>query len=368
MELAVALASTVAKQDWFWHAAAVVVGVLLLANLLLFLIVFGRRLRELVRARRTTEFQRECQQLLEEVASASGPQDLERLRARIRGFDELERPIAATMLLERLRPASPAERAAILDALREAGAIDLLLRSTHRRRPWRRALAIRTLGLLEAEEAVPELIQRVSDHSRYVREAAVRALGRIGDRRALPALAVLFLQPGRAGAGIVHEALLGLGDAAEPVFREGLSSREATVRVTSCFGIGSVVAPDEARAELGRMLADPAAEVRAAACETLGRIPSEPAPEPLALATRDLVPSVRRAAVSALGSYDDPGSVPLLLAALDDPDRDVALRAGESLVRLGRLTGAGMEARAAMADTEAWPLETARVLDSLGAV
>ena len=367
MELAVALASTIAKQDWFWHAAAIVVGVLLLANVFLFLIVFGRRLRELVRARRTAEFRRECERMLEEV-SESGPHDLEQLRARIRGLDELERPIAATMLVERLRPAAAAERAAILDALREAGAIDVLLRSIHRRRPWRRALAIRTLGLLEAEVAVPELIGRLSDRSRYVREAAVRALGRIGDRRAVPALAELFLQPGRAGAGIVYEALLGLGAAAEPFFREGLSSAEAPVRVTSCFGIASVMASAEARAELERMLADPAAEVRAAACETLGRIEDGPAPEPLARATLDPAPSVRRAAVSALGSYDDRGSVSLLRSALDDPDRDVALRAAESLVRLARLTGAGREARAAMDDTEAWPLETARLLDSLGAV
>ena len=61
-------------------------------------------------------------------------------------------------------------------------------------------------------------------------------------------------------------------------------------------------------------------------------------------------------------------SLPFLLAALDDPDRDVALRAGESLVRLGRLPNAGGHARAAIDRTEAWPLETARVLDSLGAV
>jgi HEAT repeat protein len=190
----------------------------------------------------------------------------------------------------------------------------------------------------------------------------------LGDERALPPLADLFLNPGRAGAGIVYEALLALGDASVPVFREGLSSAEESVRVTSCFGIAAAVEPEAARPELERMLADPAGEVRAAASETLGRIPGATAPGALVQATRDDAPSVRRAAVSALGSYDDSRSLPFLLAALDDPERDVALRAGESLVRLGRLRAAGAQARAAMDETEAWPLETALVLDSLGAV
>ena len=143
--------------------------------------------------------------MLEEVAAG---RDLDRLAARIRRFDELERPIAATMLLERLGTASAAERAAVLDALRQAGAIDLLVRSLHRRAPWRRALAARTLGQLGAADTVPELVERLSDGSHYVREAAVRALGRIGDERGLASLTDLFLRPGRAGAGIVYEALL----------------------------------------------------------------------------------------------------------------------------------------------------------------
>jgi HEAT repeat protein len=366
MESAALLASTVAKEQWFWGATVAIVVVLLLANVAVFLIVYGRRLRELARARRAARFQRELVPMLDEVTS--GLQDPERLRARIRKLDGLERPIAATMLLERLGPSSTAERAAVLEALRETGAVDVLLHSLGRRAPWRRALAARTLGQIGANEAVPALTEQLSDSSRYVREAAVRALGRIGDERALPPLADLFLEPGRAGAGIVYEALLALGDASDPVFREGLSSATESVRVTSCFGVAASLEPEAAKLELERMLTDPAGEVRAAACETLGRVPGATAPDALGQATRDPVPSVRRAAVSALGSYDDPRSVPFLLAALDDPERDVALRAGEALVRLGRLPSAGGRARSAIAETEAWPLETALVLDSLGAV
>jgi len=368
MEPAALLATTFGKQSWFWGAAVAVVGLLLLANLLLFVFVFARRLRDLTRVRRTARFERECEEMLDAIESASGPHDLERMRARIRGFNELERPIAAKMLIERLQSESPEQREAVLAALRDVGGTDLIMRSLRRRRPWRRSLAIGAAGLLGDTAAVPEVIEHLSDKSRYVREASVRALGRIGDERALPQLADLFLRPGRAGAGFVYEAVLGFGEASVPVFREGLSSEMPTVRLTSCFGIATVLEPAEARAELVRMLEDPAGEVRAAAAESLGRIPGTSVPDELIRATGDSVPSVRRAAVTALGSYDDAGALASLVAALDDADRDVALRAGESLVRLGRLPKAGSLARAAIDETDAWPLETARVLDSLGAV
>jgi HEAT repeat protein len=341
---------------------------LLVLNLLLFVAVFGRRLRELLRGRRSREFRGKCEQLLDELESGAGGLDAEWLRARIARFDELERPVAATMLIERVRPASAEERAALLGALREVGAIELLLRSTQRRVPWRRALAIRALGLLGAEESVRILIERLSDRSRNVREAAVRALGRIGDPQALPALADLYARPGRVGAGIVYEALLALGAPSAAVFSEGLLSPDEAIRVTSCFGIASLLEPEAARAALERMLDDPAAPVRGAACKTLGRVGGTRLPEGLAGASRDEQRTVRRESVTALGSYDDPKAVQQLLAALEDRDRDVAVRAGESLVRLGRLPRVGPQAAAAIEETRAWPLETALVLDSLGAV
>ena len=43
------------------------------------------------------------------------------LRTQIGTFDELERPIAATMLIERMKPASEEERLQTLAVLREAG-------------------------------------------------------------------------------------------------------------------------------------------------------------------------------------------------------------------------------------------------------
>jgi HEAT repeat protein len=115
------------------------------------------------------------------------------------------------MLIERLRPMSVEERTQALEALREVDAIPLLVRSTRRWMPWRRALAARTLGWIGAGEAVPALLERLDDGNRRVRESAVRALGRIGDLRALPQLDELFRAPGSLGAGVVYDALVSLG-------------------------------------------------------------------------------------------------------------------------------------------------------------
>jgi hypothetical protein len=68
---ALQLASTTGKQAWLWETTVVVVGVLIVLNLLLFLAVFGRRFRELLRGRRSARFRKEGEHLLDELASGS---------------------------------------------------------------------------------------------------------------------------------------------------------------------------------------------------------------------------------------------------------------------------------------------------------
>jgi HEAT repeat protein len=359
------LAVTTGKQTWLWVVADVVIGVLLVLNLLLIAVVHVRRLRERSREHRVEQFRERIQQLLAKHGPGTDG-DAALVRLHLDRFNELERPIAATIMIERLEVASPEEREETLEWLRQVGAIEVLLRSVRRWAPWRRAVAIRVLGVTGADEAVPVLIERLADRSRHVREAAVRALGRIGDIRALPPLVELHVQPGRVGTGIVYEALLGFGPAAARVFSEGLCSPNEYVRVSSVFGVGATLEPADARSRLGRALADESSLVRAATADVLGRIGGNEVTEELARASRDEERSVREAAVSALATYDDPRAVQLALSALDDPDRDTALRAGETLVRLSPLTRVGAIASAVVADGEHWPIKRARILACLG--
>jgi HEAT repeat protein len=359
-----------AKQPWFWASASVIALVLLLGNILLLVAVHARRIREGVRGRRAKQARAHVEELLAELGPGSGTRDPHWLGDQVARFDELERPIAARMLIERLMPASEEERRHALQVLREAGVVDVLLRRGARSfMPWRRALAIRTLGWIGATEAVPLLIERAGDRNRWIAQAAVRALGRIGDADALGRLAALFRNPGPVGTGVVYDALIGIGRDAQPVFAHGLESPVEAVRVASCFGVSALSEPDEGRRLLDPVLADPAAAVRAAAAEAVADVSGDVVPETLARATRDDVPAVRRVAVVALGFFADPRAVDLAAAALVDPDREVAIRAGESLVRLTRLVAAAPDAVQALTRHDAdWPVERARTLASLEAV
>ena len=189
----------VAGQPWFWATAGAVALTLLLLNVLVLAAVHARRLRQYVRTRRARRFDERLRRYSTSSSRQPAPRDPGWLRTEIGGFDELERPIAAMKLIERMRPASEDERRQTLDVMREIGAVECTARSTASRMPWRRALAIRTLGWIGAEETVPALIERLSDRNRHVRELAVRALGRIGDSIVLPDLARLYDRPDVSG-------------------------------------------------------------------------------------------------------------------------------------------------------------------------
>jgi HEAT repeat protein len=353
----------------FWESVAAIVLVLVSLNVLLIVLVHARRIRQYVRGGRERRFQARVETVLASLDAPTGWRDRVWLRWQLADFDELERPLAAVALIERLRPAAPEERAEMLAVLREVGAIELLARSARSRIPWRRALAVRTLGWVGAEETVPVLIGRIGDRNRYVREAAVRALGRVGDPKVLPLLGELFRARGRVPPGAVYDALLSFGSAAAPTFVGALRSEYESVRIASCYGVAAVSEPEQARAELPPLLTDPEASVRAAAAETLGEVGGGRLPAGLVRATRDEAATVRVAATRALGVYDDPQVVELALNALLDPDRDTAVAAGESLVRLARRPATKAAAERALARSAlAWPVERALVMDSVGAV
>jgi HEAT repeat protein len=353
---------------WVWAAAGSIAALLVLLNLVLLVAVHARRLRQVVRGRRATRCRARVEEVLAELEPQARGHDPQWLRTQVERFDELERPIAASMLIERMKPAAEEERREALEYLREAGVIDVLMRATRRRMPWRRALAIRTLGWVGADEAVPVLLDRLADRNRHVREAAVRALGRIGDDRALAHLGELFLEPGAVAAGVVYDALIAYGPAASPIFRDGLGSPLESVRVAACFGIAAAAEADAARALLEPALSDEHPPVRAAAAEGLGHVGSGSVPDRLAAASRDEHAAVRRAAIRALGAFDDAHAVELAAAALPDPDREAAIRAAEALVRLSHLPAAADAARDALGRSEdTWTVERARTLASLGA-
>ena len=86
----------------------------------------------------------------------------------------------------------------------------------------------------------------LDDHNHHVREAAVEALGAIGDPAALPALRQLYLTETAVRPGIVYAALVEFGPAAADVFAEAIGSVNPRVRASACFGLAAT-ARGEAR-------------------------------------------------------------------------------------------------------------------------
>jgi hypothetical protein len=109
------------KQPWFWAAADIIVGVLLALNVLLILVVHMRCLRQRSRDRHAKQFCTRFEQLLAEHGPGRD-RDTESVRRQLGRLDELERPVAASILIERLNVASPKERERTLEWLRQVGA------------------------------------------------------------------------------------------------------------------------------------------------------------------------------------------------------------------------------------------------------
>lgn len=108
------------------------------------------------------------------------------------------------------------------------------------------------------------------------------------------------------------------------------------------------------------LASDSDGSVRAAAGTALGIIGGGKAPPELVAATVDLEASVRRSAVKALGSFDDPTTSETLDERTEDEDREVALRAAEALVALSRRSRAATAARARLESSSAWAVKYAR--------
>lgn len=199
--------------------------------------------------------------------------------------------------------------------------------------------------------------------------AAVQALGDIGSPDAIPALSDAFLERRVAPTDVVNDTLRRIGGEAVTAFERGVLSPDPIVRVSSCFGLAGFDDKSDACAfRLSEVLAsDSDARVRTAAATALGIVGGDDAPPALLDATADPEVQVRRSAVRALGSFDDPSTGEALSERTEDEDREVAIRAAESLLALAGRPRASPGARARLESSSAWAVEYARTVAEVSA-
>jgi len=274
------------------------------------------------------------------VTPAGGRDSLLVLRAAPRRH----RRLLADLLLRPLRVA----RGELIDGLREAAGVagvrELWMEDLRSGRWWRRAEAVRALGLVQDADAYDSIERLLDDEHEEVRAAAVESLGLLGDARAVGPLLGALSNASRHQRVRVVDALSRLGSEAVPAVAEHGSAHPAHVDVVAeVLGqIGGIQAIDDLLR--WTTAADPA--VRAAAVGALGTIGLDDRTYYHALrALSDANPNVRGLAARALGRAGRVDAASYVARLLDD-EWIAAAHSARALRRLGTPGETALRARA----------------------
>ncbi|MCE7883603.1 MAG: hypothetical protein DYH08_07045 [Actinobacteria bacterium ATB1] len=200
-----------------------------------------------------------------------------------------------------------------------------------------RAWAASVLGDLRSDAPPLALVRALRDEDEAVRICATRSLGKYNDTIAAPAL-IAAAREGRVAPGIVAEALVALGPEIESLLTFATADESPLVRKLAIDVVGALRLPG-ARRHVLALLSDSDRPVRIAAARALGRIGwPDVAPE-LSVHCIGSEQLLRLAAVESTVELEAPEGIPVLAAAMSDPDHLVAHRAAQGLARLANLAG-----------------------------
>ena len=282
-----------------------------------------------------------AQRIVDAVSSAAQPD----LRAMITILGWLRGPAVERALTRLLGHADV--RADVIEAVvrQDGGIVDLLVEQLGAEDVETRLAAVGALGRLGDRRATPALTRLLSG-DREVAVAASVALARLGDPAAFEALVPLLGSP---DATIRQAAIGALNSLGHPAMASRITSllgspdpllRESAVRIAGYFGyresIDAVIACCD----------DPVEGVRRAAIEHLPFLEDARTLPRIEAALRDDTPRVRAVAAQALARIDPAAARRPLLDATQDADAWVryyaarslgALRDGSAVARLGDL-------------------------------
>lgn len=276
--------------------------------------------------------------------------------------------LAEAPLMEALRdPNSDNLRtwaASILGEIRSRAAVPNLIRALWDRAESVRAAAARALGEIGDHRAVNALLEgTLRDPSALVRMEAAVALGKIGDEKSLEALQLALADPDPIVRLRAIEALEMIGPSASELLEGSLTDDDPEVRYrtaavlerlgyvqTQLDRLKSEDAIERAmarrkltligkaglRESLSAGLHDPDFRVRAQVCQVLAEV-GEKSPgilEALQLTTRDREWSVRAQAIAALGRLRAKEALPDLIERLGDQEAIVREAAAAAIAEM----------------------------------
>ena len=252
--------------------------------------------------------------------------------------------LVAVMPLAAMAPANapeahalqqPAPTAAALPASEQSsgGAVTALIETLSDANPAVRVAAVTSLGRLGDPRAIAALAKAMrEDPDPRVREAAAYALGGIDDSRAVAPL--LEALKSEKASSVREKIVHSLGEIKDPIAVSGISAvvkdPSAAVRREAVWALGELEDPAGIPALL-TMVKDEDADVRQHTAEALGQLKVTSALDALAQLTHDDNADVRSHAVNALGQIEDMRALPTLLAALKDANADVRSEAADAI-------------------------------------
>jgi hypothetical protein len=209
---------------------------------------------------------------------------------------------------------------------------------------WRRALALRALGLIQAKDRTAQLVAGLDDAHPDVRAAALDGLTDLGDPAAVPAIVARLhdtsLHRGRRGA-----ALKAFGSQCEPLLLE-MSEIDPACRFNYTRALG-ICGTHRSRPTLCNWTGDARMEVRAGAFEALAYVGLDDNAARIAiegLESDDV--QVRAMAAYALRGWQDNGAAAAHLATHLDDAWAVAVQSARTLQSMGHAGFAALQARA----------------------
>ncbi|HYM23068.1 MAG TPA: HEAT repeat domain-containing protein, partial [Vicinamibacterales bacterium] len=229
-----------------------------------------------------------------------------------------------------------------LGRLEDKRALPALLTLARDSHPYTRAFAIKGLGALKDSSALSAVLPLVNTAGtdRTIRIEAIRAAGRIGDRTAAAAL-LQIIRDGKADPQLRLEAVTAIGG----------------IHATPTSGLADVVDT------LLDVIGDPSPAIRAAALRSTAALDPETFVTVLSGLDPDAHWSVRSALASTLGTLNVESVLPRLRTMLRDPDQRVVPNVLRSIAKIKASDAANVLLDHLKADD---PLVRAAAADGLG--
>jgi HEAT repeat protein len=293
----------------------------------------------------------------EEDEAASAREEL--VSAQGRRWEHIEDQLFA--MLPKLKGDSRAE---IVSLLLAQGAEQHAVALASSRSAVRRCRGAHQLGQLGLVAHLERLVDLLGDGNFVVRRVAVRALGALGDARAVRPLLLLGEHDSRLTRDLVYALdRLGPGAAEElrTVLSEELDSGQDGLHLDPAAAVLGLIGDRGSVGVLARGLESEDPALAGACAEALGRIGSPESIPPLVAALVDFRPNVRAAAAQALGAVGSSVAIDSLIQVVDEEEPQVSRQAAQALLALGPAARRVLAASTSQYAVEALALEEIRV-------